>query len=168
MDHKVTTPIDPREGWRQALALGPPTTGWRDRQFWIAWLAGVPVAIAVAIGLEPQSTAMSPAMGFSFVVWQPFWEELVFRGIVQTWLLRQPWARSTSAGFSRANLLTSALFSIAHLWHQPLAWAVAVTLPSLIFGHLRERSHSVWPAVVIHASYNAMFLLAVYGASRLA
>ena len=34
---------------------------------------------------------------------------------------------------------------------------VAVAVPSLVLGHLRERFASVWPAVGVHAVYNAGF-----------
>ncbi|WP_187272118.1 CPBP family glutamic-type intramembrane protease [Zeimonas arvi] len=38
--------------------------------------------------------------------------------------------------------------------------------PSLIFGHLRERFDSVWPAVAMHALYNAGFGIAALVAGR--
>ena len=52
-----------------------------------------------------------------------------------------------------ANVLVSVGFVALHLRAQPLAWAVAV--PSLVLGHLRERIGSVWPALLVHAIYNA-------------
>ena len=38
-----------------------------------------------------------------------------------------------------------------------MAWALAVAVPSLVLGHLRERLVSVWPAVWLHMVYNAGF-----------
>ncbi len=55
---------------------------------------------------------------------------------------------------------TSARRRPSSAWHvgtQPLGWALAVAIPSLVFGHLRERFGSVWPAVIVHIVYNAGF-----------
>ncbi len=58
---------------------------------------------------------------------------------------------------SWANGLTTLAFVAAHLPAQPMAWALAVAVPSLVLGHLRERFASVWPAVWLHMVYNAGF-----------
>lgn len=89
----------------------------------------------------------------------PAAEELVFRGLLQGQLLRLS-SRRRLGLVSAANLLTSLAFSVAHLWAQPPAWALATVFPSLALGHLRERFDSVWPAVAMHALYNAGFFLA--------
>jgi hypothetical protein len=55
------------------------------------------------------------------------------------------------------------------LWHatsQPLGWALAVTLPSLVFGHLRDRSGSVLPATFVHIIYNTGFGLTAWWVQR--
>ncbi|MEQ1667507.1 MAG: JDVT-CTERM system glutamic-type intramembrane protease, partial [Sulfuriferula sp.] len=61
-----------------------------------------------------------------------------------------------------ANVLVTLLFVVLHLRAQPLFWALAVVVPSLILGHLRERFASVWPAVLVHAVYNAGFGLTAW------
>jgi hypothetical protein len=101
----------------------------------------------------------------SFVVFQPVLEELVFRGILQGQALRltirhgQP---RRLGPVTLANVLVTLGFVALHLRAQPLAWALAVAGPSLVLGHLRERLASVWPAILVHAVYNAGFGLAAW------
>lgn len=99
------------------------------------------------------------AAWLSFVLLQPVLEELVFRGVLQGELLQ--WTRGRRSGpFTRANLWTSAAFAAAHFLVQPPAWALATFVPSLVFGHLRDRLRSAWPAVLLHGFYNLGFALA--------
>ncbi len=97
----------------------------------------------------------------SLVLVQPFAEELVFRGVLQGQLLRLSGGRRIGA-VTLANLSTTAGFVAVHLLAQPPVWALAVAVPSLVFGHLRERLGSVWPAVAMHAFYNAGFGLTAW------
>ena len=60
---------------------------------------------------------------------------------------------------SWANLCTSGAFVAMHFIAQPAAWALAVALPSLVLGHLRERLGSAGPGVLMHAYFNAGFWL---------
>lgn len=90
----------------------------------------------------------------------PVLEEMAFRGFVQTSLLeRLAVARRAWLGLSVANVLTSAMFAVAHMFNQPLLWALVVFFPSLVFGYFRDRSDSVWPAILLHCWYNAGFFL---------
>ncbi len=105
----------------------------------------------------------------SFALAYPLVEELLFRGILQGETLRLTTRGGTTlrAGpVSWANVLVTLAFVALHLRVQPLAWALAVAVPSLVFGHLRERFASVWPAVLVHAVYNAGFGLAGWLAHR--
>ena len=95
----------------------------------------------------------------SLIVWQPALEEMLFRGVIQGQLKEIHWARATWLGISYANLLTSTLFALSHLlYHTPL-WAFAVFVPSLIFGHLRDRYGCIYPAMLVHIFYNAGYFL---------
>ena len=49
---------------------------------------------------------------------------------------------------------------------QPPPWALAVPVPSLVFGHLRERFGSVLPAVFVHIVYNAGFGMTAWWVQR--
>lgn len=105
----------------------------------------------------------------SFVLAYPLVEELLFRGVLQGEFLRLTTknGRTFHVGpVSWANVLATLAFVALHLRAQPLAWALAVAVPSLVFGHLRERFASVWPAVLVHAIYNGGFGLTAWLASR--
>lgn len=75
----------------------------------------------------------------------PIYEELLFRGHLQTLLryfLRRPWP---------AILLASAAFAVVHpWWTQPPIFFLAVCL-----GYSYERSNNLWVPILIHALFNA-------------
>lgn len=86
----------------------------------------------------------------------PFAEELFFRGMLFGWLRR--W------GFWFAALVSAGLFGLAH--------GINVVLPaSFALGLLNavayERSGSIWPAIVSHATFNGTSLLALLALSRM-
>lgn len=149
----------------------PSLRAWRpDAHLALALLAAVPVWLALAQWAGPQ---MRVPLGLwawaSLVAVQPLLEELVFRGVLQG----QALALLSKAGQPRrlgpvtqANALVTVAFVLLHLRAQPLAWALAVAGPSLVLGHLRERFASVWPAVLVHAVYNAGFGLTAWWVHR--
>lgn len=93
----------------------------------------------------------------------PVLEELCFRGLLQGWLLEQLSVERRPWGISLPNLLTSFAFAAAHSPMHSIAWASATLVPSLVFGHLRERYDSVWAPIALHIYYNAgLFLFAMY------
>jgi hypothetical protein len=144
---------------RPSLLRWPP-----DAHLALAVLTAVPVWVVLAWTVGPSMFQPRGLAGWlAFVVLWPLIEELLFRGLLQGQLLRL----SQHEGEPRrigpvtwANGLTTLAFVALHLSAQPLAWALAVVLPSLAFGHLRERFASVWPAVGLHMIYNAGFALA--------
>lgn len=91
----------------------------------------------------------------------PVLEELVFRGGIQDVLDRTPWGRFALLGrVSVGNVLTSLLFSAAHLMIAPAGLAAAIFFPSLVFGRLKQLYPSLLPAMLVHAWYNACYLIA--------
>lgn len=91
------------------------------------------------------------------VIVAPVLEELLFRGVLQGRLLETTWGRD-GRFFTRANLATSACFAVFHLVSHAWAWSLAAFVPSLVFGHFRDRYRSLmWP-IVVHAFYNAGYL----------
>lgn len=150
--------------WPQpSLRAWPP-----DTHLALALLAAVPVWLALALWAGPQ---MRVPLGLwawvSLVVVQPLLEELVFRGLLQGQalaLLSRHGQPRRLGPVTLANALVTVAFVLLHLRAQPLAWALAVLAPSLVLGHLRERFASVWPAVLVHAVYNAGFGLTAWWA----
>jgi len=149
-----------------AFGVARPTPGWwawlRDPHFLIAVLAAVPVWLALGLTVgDRMHVAFTAISLMSFLGVQPVFEELAFRGALQGFLLQRGGARRIGP-ISRANLATTAAFVALHFAAQPPAWAIAVTVPSLVFGHLRERFASVVPSIVLHSIYNAGFALTAW------
>lgn len=130
----------------------------RDRQFWLA-LAVAPLAWLVGVWwLQPDTNwawpLQQPRALLYLVFIYPIVEELVFRGLFQGALLRRPALRVKLVGLTRANLLVSVLFTALHFFaHPPLA-AVAVFVPSLIFGHFRDRYARLSVPILLHSYFN--------------
>lgn len=91
------------------------------------------------------------------IVVAPVVEELFFRGFLYAGLAeRYSW--------QKAAVISSALFALIHL--QPFAIAPIFIL-GFIFAYLYRRSGSIWPAVLMHVSTNALGLGAAYLLSRI-
>lgn len=161
----LKTDSSSRSTLAQDCGLQRPGAGWwawlRDRHARLALLAAVPVWLVLLMWANGHLRYPAGIWAWaSFLLLQPLLEELVFRGILQGQALRL----TTRQGQPRrlgpvtlANVLVTLGFVALHLRAQPLAWALAVAGPSLVFGHLRERFGSVWPAMLVHAFYNAGF-----------
>jgi membrane protease YdiL (CAAX protease family) len=82
-------------------------------------------------------------------------EEVIFRGGIQSWLLRKRVFKiDTTLGLSRANWLTSSLFAAAHIWQHPLALVPGYLAVSLVLGYFRERYNGIRVPVALHAYFN--------------
>ncbi|HWF62850.1 MAG TPA: JDVT-CTERM system glutamic-type intramembrane protease [Nitrospira sp.] len=108
----------------------------------------------------PRHAMWSPAF-LSIALWQPVFEELLFRGIVQGHLLQSMAKQKTWIGLPTSNLLTLLLFSLAHLVSHSISWSLLVFVPSLCFGFVRDRFGSVYPSIALHAFYNTGYFLII-------
>jgi len=150
----------------QECGLVRPSPGWwawlGDGHVLPALLVAVPVWLALGLTVGGRMhVAAGWSAWISLMLLQPITEEFVFRGVLQGQLLRLSSARKVGP-VTLANLCTTAGFVALHFPVQPLGWALAVAIPSVIFGHMRERFSSVLPAVVLHAIYNAGFGLTAW------
>lgn len=98
-------------------------------------------------------TAMAICIAFAVI------EEVMFRGVIQSWLLTRMKLRISICHLSRANIATSFLFALAHLWQHPLWLFPGYFAVSLLFGHYRERFNGIRLPVALHAYYNLFLLL---------
>jgi membrane protease YdiL (CAAX protease family) len=113
-------------------------------------------AVSMLVAVFPMSRweqAMFERMmtnGFATVVstciLAPLLEEMLFRGIILRSFLNQ-YSRT------RALLYSSLLFGLAHLNVYQLV--IGFTL-GMIAGWLYERTRSLWPSILLHASYNSL------------
>lgn len=157
-------------GWRQ-IGLRPASRGWYVAALVIAliavpsvalvnllvqWLAGAPFR-------NPQLSLLAPA-GFSWRAFAgmlfvaafvaPIAEEVVFRGLLYSWLRQY-------LGVAASLALNAAIFAFAH--------GIAVLVPALlvngaILAFIYERSRSLWPSIIAHGMFNAIMVTALYGA----
>ena len=131
----------------------------RDFQWWLALLGG-PAFWLLWSHWHPPLPGWPGALDLlSLVLLQPFVEELIFRGWMQGYLLQSGWGRARLGVFTLANLLTAIVFSALHALSHTPAWALAVFLPALAFGHFRERSGCIYAPLLLHAAYNFGYFL---------
>ena len=131
----------------------------KDRQFHLALLAGVVVVWAFGALLHPSAPAawQAPWRFFQLVMLFPLLEEILFRGLIQGSLARRLPGRD--GPLTHANLGATILFVLAHLFTHSLWWAVAVLIPSLVFGYFRDRYQHLLPSILLHCFYNSVFFL---------
>ena len=142
------------------LALNRPPALLRDRLWWLVVASGLGCAAGIWIGtgLDPGTAVPRDLLYWTgVVIWQPLVEELLFRGLIQGVLLDSKPLRIRFMQLSLANGVTSLLFVGAHFVFHPPGWAIAVLLPSLVLGWLRERHDSTWSAVITHMIFNLEF-----------
>lgn len=134
----------------------------RARWFLLALGATLPAVVVFAVGQRHGLGAGLPGPLYLFIIVSPVLEEIVFRGLLQGWLLRRAALARPRVGLSGANVLTSIAFAAAHLWREPWSWAALTFFPSLMFGVARERSGAVAASCVLHAAYNAAMALGLW------
>jgi len=141
----------------EALALRRCPGLYRDPHFLLALLAGLVFwgALALVTGVRPPGPGGLLSWSYLYLgVVAPVLEELAFRGALQGWLLETAHGRSRAFGITGANATASVVFTAIHFAYHPPVWAAAVLIPSLVFGHLRDRTGSVLPAIGVHVFYN--------------
>ncbi len=140
------------------MAATPEAPFWRDRPFWLAVAAGPLFWLGLSFWIPAGWGGAPPLFLLQVIVLYPLAEELLFRGVLQPALARRLGGRRWGP-VSLANLLTTALFCLAHGVLRSAATAALVALPSLLFGHLRERYGGIGAPVALHIFYNAGFYL---------
>jgi membrane protease YdiL (CAAX protease family) len=133
---------------------------WWGWPFWFALAAGPLVWGALFLVTAPQPDLLWPGRHpiafLQVALLYPVLEELAFRGALQDACHRYLASRALGP-ISVANLVTSAAFTALHFLYHPLAWAASVFLPSLLFGHFKDRYHSLVPPILLHIFYNSGF-----------
>ncbi len=130
----------------------------RDRQFRVAVIAAPLVWLLGYLAFTPDPDWAWPLHRPREVLYlgvlYPCIEELLFRGLLQGWLLERASFRRRWLGLTVANLLTSGIFTALHFFaHPPLA-AAAVLVPSLVFGYFRDRHGNLHAPILLHVYYN--------------
>lgn len=142
------------------IGFRPAHRCWLDYRFVLALFAGIAVVLAGHDWLPPFSSqyAFDWRLILSLIVWHPLLEEILFRGLIQGQLIKRAWGQRSWLQISGANIVTSVLFVIAHMYMNPPLFALTVFIPSLLYGYFREYCNSVYPSIVLHAAYNGFVI----------
>lgn len=142
------------------LALDRCPPFFRDWQFLAALALGAVFWVLLRwLAPNVRETGLAITAIVSLCLVQPILEELIFRGVVQSELLAKTWGQVKHLGISSANALTSLAFTALHFISHPPLWAAGVIIPSLLFGHFRERHSSLYPPLALHIYYNTGYFL---------
>jgi len=140
-----------------------------DRYFFVAIITALPFWIGLywldAAPLSIDWIGGAPWLFLSLVLFQPVLEEIVFRGVLQGYVFRRAWGQQTILGLSLANIVTSFIFVLMHLFYHAPLMAMLVIVPSLAFGYFRDR-YDGWllPSMLLHCFYNAGYFV-LYGST---
>lgn len=108
------------------------------------------------LGIEIGAATSLPLLILSLVIIPPLVEEIVMRGFLFGGL-------RTKFSFWPSTIVTSLLFAAAHLpgGVGGLLWVGAIDtfVLSVVLCHLRERTGSLWPCILVHAMKNSLALL---------
>jgi len=128
-----------------------------EARFTLAFLAGILVVWLGHGWLPPFSSSheFDWKLLLALIVWQPVFEEMLFRGIIQGQLSKRVWGQRSWLQISSANGVTSLMFAGFHLIYQPAFFSLTVFVPSLVFGYFRDRCDSIYPSILLHCAYNA-------------
>ncbi|MCL2654981.1 MAG: CPBP family intramembrane metalloprotease [Coriobacteriia bacterium] len=129
---------------------------WLAALGWTSWAAPLLKWHAPKAGSMPYlfgtSWAGAIAAVFTVAILGPFIEELAFRVIIQEWF-------SARLPVVLAAVIISTLFAASHisLWAAPL-----YVLLGFVTAWLAYKAKTIWPAVIVHAIYNATAVLAAF------
>ncbi|MGH7867694.1 MAG: lysostaphin resistance A-like protein [Candidatus Dormibacteraceae bacterium] len=93
---------------------------------------------------------------FMIGAWFPFFEELLFRGVVIQQL------RVLRSGRTFLVIASASIFLLMHLAYG-MGWANLVQFfaAGIVLGWLAVSSESLWPSIFLHAGYNTVLVLTV-------
>lgn len=104
------------------------------------------------LGFSAPSSAENVLIFVALVILAPLAEEILFRGFMFTGL-------RTRLGFWAATLIVSMLFGLAH---GQLNVAIDVFLLSILLCAVREKTNSLWPAILLHMIKNSLAFYYVF------
>jgi len=134
------------------------TNYYKDKIFLAALVAAPLFWLALALFSRPDINIAWPinwpARFLLLTLVYPVLEEIVFRGWLQGMLYARRPGRKACKGISVANAITSLVFVTAHFLYHSVGWSIAVLIPSLVFGYLRDRYGTIKPGIVLHVYFN--------------
>jgi uncharacterized protein len=119
----------------------------------------MPVAAFWSEREAPQPAGELPWNLTLLVAWAAV-EEIVFRGGLQQAMMQRRAFAATFLSISAANLITSLVFSAAHLWSHTVLQSMAVFPVSLMLGLAYEQSAGLRLPIALHMWFNLTLLAA--------
>lgn len=140
----------------------PAQRWWLDPLLWLALLAAcvywMLLYVVMRPGIDPGWPLDAPRAFIYPALVYPVLEEIVFRGFIQDFLQRRMQHRRLGV-LSHANIITSLVFTALHFLSHPPLWAVAVFVPSLVFGYFKDRTGALGAPIMLHVFYNSGYFL---------
>jgi membrane protease YdiL (CAAX protease family) len=142
---------------------------WFVRAIYLGFVAYLLIALTYALvgqllgelPVNPQIGLLAPAgitfwggvaMAMMVCLVAPFVEEVLFRGILYTWLRRR-W------GVAVSSVVSGICFSLLH----GIVWLIpAIALLGVLLAVIYEKSGSIWPSIVTHATFNTVTVILLY------
>ena len=119
--------------------------------FWgVLWLIGTPLTF---------SLGQSGYFYLTVLLIYPLIEELFFRGTLQLYLEQKGFFKRSLFSINSANIVTSMIFSLMHLYSHNLLWSVLVFFPSIVFGWSITRYKTLLAPMILHVFYNAGYYI---------
>lgn len=154
--------------WR-ALALDRAPPSWAHVGLYFVLLGIVSLAYTMLVfAYRPEvvhgdvetfgpmiKSAVWPAYALIIVVGAPLSEETLFRGFLQSALVRSRWL-----GFWGASLVTTAAWAAMHIQYSVFGLAEIVVV-GMIFCWVLRRTGSLWSTIAMHGLYNGAQLVGV-------
>lgn len=129
-----------------------------DMRRWLAFTRSGTFWTALALSLVAYALPPSPGRpGLAWLAAMAVLEELVFRAGLQEMLRRHLAKRDWKRAGWAANGAASLVFAAAHLFAHPPLWAAGVLFPSLVFGHVWNRTRSLAACSIVHFVYNFLY-----------
>ena len=151
------------------LGLRPTDRFWFVRAVYLGLVAYLLITLTYALvgqllgelPVNPQINLLAPAgitfwggvaMALMVCLVAPFVEEVLFRGILYAWLRRR-W------GVPVSSLVSGICFSLLH----GIVWLIpAIARLGVLLAVIYEKSGSIWPSIVTHATFNAATVILLY------
>jgi membrane protease YdiL (CAAX protease family) len=128
---------------------------------WVMERQGDPDAVQESVKffgqlLDQKSYTVLGSMAVALVVLVPLYEEILFRGLVQTGLMGTLGPRVGHGLAGSASLVFTAM--VFMLLHEPFTWITVFAL-GIVLGLLRLRTSDLWAPLAFHVCHNAVTLL---------
>jgi len=140
-----------------ALGCGLMVISWGMNVIYALFLSLFSLTIQPDFSLLFTDTSSALGVMIGGAVVAPIVEEVIFRGFIFAGLRER-------FGWQISALISSLLFAAIHF---QLTAFLPITILGLIFAFLYQRSGSIWPAIIMHVSSNAIALSAALVASKI-